>query len=111
MRKSTPLPPISWPIEAPANIMPFAVPRSCSCSVSQARASMATSCMAPKVLWTSRITVNSQSCSGSFSMTVERSVSAISTCVPRIQPRRRPSRSEPNTSIIGPNAHLKAQGR
>ena len=55
--------------------------------------------------------VKSHSCSGNFSSTVDSSVAAISTCVTRIQPRRRPRRSEANTSIIGPNAHLKAQGR
>ena len=106
-----PLPPINWPIDAPANITPLAVPRSCSCSVPTASASMATSCIAPKVLWTSRMTVNSHSCSGSFSSTVDSSVAAISTWVTMIQPRRRPNRSEPNTSITGPNAHLNAQGR
>ena len=31
--------------------------------------------------------------------------------VPMIQPRRRPHRSEANTSMNGPNAHLKAHGR
>ena len=109
--KSTPLPPTAWPIEAPANIRPLARPRSSSARVLQASASMATSCIAPKVLCTSRMPVNSASCAGKSSSTVDISVVAIMTCVAMIQPRRRPRRSDAKTSMKGPKAHLKAQGR
>ncbi len=108
---STPLPPTACPIEAPANISPLARPRSSSASVLHASASMATSCIAPKVLCTSRMSVNNASCAGRSSSTVDISVVAINTCVTMIQPRRRPRRSEAKTSMNGPNAHLKAQGR
>jgi hypothetical protein len=46
-----------------------------------------------------------------LSITVDISVSASSTCVTMIQPRRRPKRSDANTSMNGPKAHLNAHGR
>ncbi|MGC4006524.1 MAG: hypothetical protein QM811_26735 [Pirellulales bacterium] len=57
-RNSTPAPPIAWPMFAPANISPLAVPRSCDFSVVTASALIATSIVAPKTLWTKMIAVN-----------------------------------------------------
>ena len=111
IRNSTPLPPIAWPTEAPANIRPLARPRSFSSSVLQASESMATSWIAPKVLCTSSTMVNRPRPCGKGTATSDSRVSAIMTCVPRIQARRWPKRCERNTSTKGPKAHLKAQGR
>ena len=72
---------------------------------------MATSCIAPKVLCTSRMPVSSVSCDGRFNEAQMSSVTTSMTCVPTIHARRRPKRSDAITSITGPKAHLKAQGR
>ena len=111
IRNSTPAPPTALPIAAPPNITPLAKPRSSSCSVLTASASIATSCIAPKLLCTSSTAVNTPSCAGRSRPMQASSVTIIMICVPRIQPRRRPRRSETNTSMNGPKAHLKAQGR
>ena len=108
---STPLPPIAWPIDAPANMRPLASPRSFSDSVLTASESIATSWIAPKVLCSSRIAVNSARPCGSGTATSETSVSTITICVSRIQPRRWPKRCDRNTSTNGPKAHLNAHGR
>jgi hypothetical protein len=76
----------------------------------QASASIATSCIAAKVLCRNSTAVNSPSCAGSSNTTSSARVAAIRICVTMIQARRWPQRCERNTSTKGPKAHLKAQG-
>jgi hypothetical protein len=102
---------MAWPSEAPANISPLARPRSSSLSELTASASMATSCIAAKVLCTISTAVNSGSPRGSGTATSDSSVPAISSWVSRIQARRWPKRRERKTSTTGPEGPLEGPGQ
>lgn len=110
-RNSTPDPPIAWPAEAPANMKPFATPRSSSGSTAMASASIATSCVAAKALCSRMIAVRSPISVATFTGIAASSVTAMPICVARIHSRRRPWRSEANVSTNGPASHLNAHGR
>ena len=111
MRKSTPEPPIVWPIEAPANMKPLAEPRSSSGSTLTASASMATSMVAPNALCRKMIAVNRPSWPTKSTPIAASSVAIMPSCIAKIQVRRRPKRSDEKVSTNGPTAHLNAHGR
>lgn len=110
-RKSTPDPPTACPRYDPPNIIPLARPRSFSSSTFTASASMATSCVALKMLWTKRRAVKRRSWRVKSTGTQASSVTTMSDCAIRIHIRRRPQRSLERTSTKGPYAHLMAHGR
>ena len=90
---------------------PFAVPRSLAGSTLTASASIATSWVAPNMLWTNTIAVNSLSWVAKSTCMATSSVAIMPSCMARIQNRRRPRRSTVSVSTMGPAAHLKAHGR
>jgi len=111
VRRRTPEPPSAFPIDCPPNMSPFASPRSSSRKTPTASASMATSCVAAKTLWTKTIAVKSQSRVAKSTGIAARIVTTIMAWVRRIHPRRRPQRLLESTSTNGPNAHFTAHGR
>ena len=110
-RNSTPAPPTAWPIDAPANMKPFAVPRSGSGSTPTASASIATSMVAAKALCRKMIAVNRPSWVTKSTGIAIASVPTMPSCISRIHRRRRPKRSELSVSTNGPMTHLNAHGR
>ena len=111
VRKSTPEPPIVWPIDAPANMKPLAEPRSSSGSTLTASASMATSMVAANALCRKITAVKSAIwCTKSMPIAAK-SEATMPTCIRKIQVRRRPKRCDEIVSTNGPTAHLNAHGR
>ena len=72
---------------------------------------MATSCVAPKALWTRMMVVNSASWFTKSTRMATSRLAIMPSCVSRIQKRRRPKRETVSVSTIGPAAHLNAHGR
>lgn len=120
-KNKTPDPPIAAPTCAPANISPFANPRSPSSSVSHANASIATSWLAAKTLCASNIPENKPSPTKDFTPSAPvtacgnnnnapTKVSIIPSCAVRIHCFLRPNRPMWKLSTTGPNSHFHAHG-
>ena len=87
------------------------MPRSSAFSVPTASASMATSWVAAKMLCTMISVVSNLMSAPRPTICSTNSDATIASCMAMIQVRRRPKRSDENTSTMGPTAHLNAQGR